>query len=121
MADGGDILLQAKDRSKSTRTAVWSTKSPCVKPGEVVGLLGLMEIRQNHHLLYDCRPNQTEWRASGSGRDMSRWPCSTRPPGMGYSQEPSVFNKLTVEENIMSITELAMSRKERADAGKAAQ
>jgi lipopolysaccharide export system ATP-binding protein len=52
------------------------------------------------------------------GRDVSRLAMFERARlGMGYlAQEPSVFSKLTVEENIMSILEtLAMSRKERAE------
>ena len=50
------------------------------------------------------------------GQDVTRMPMFQRARmGMGYlAQEPSIFRKLTVQENVMAILEtLPISRKER--------
>ena len=61
-----------------------------VSRGEVVGLLG----PTTGHVFFE-------------GRDITRLPMYRRARvGVGYlSQEPSIFRKLTVEENIMAILE----------------
>ncbi|HOG49572.1 MAG TPA: LPS export ABC transporter ATP-binding protein [Lentisphaeria bacterium] len=120
MADEGDILLQAKDLVKIYQNrCVVNKVSLHVKPGEVVGLLGPNGAGKTttfYMIVGLIKPNggQIEFR----GRDVSSLAMFERARlGMGYlAQEPSVFSKLTVEENIMSILEtLAMSRKERAE------
>ncbi|MGI6356542.1 MAG: LPS export ABC transporter ATP-binding protein [Lentisphaerae bacterium] len=120
MADEGDILLQAKDLVKIYQNrCVVNKVSLHVKPGEVVGLLGPNGAGKTttfYMIVGLIKPNggQIEF----GGRDVSRLAMFERARlGMGYlAQEPSVFSKLTVEENIMSILEtLAMSRKERAE------
>jgi len=120
MADKGDILLQAKDLVKIYQNrCVVNKVSLHVKPGEVVGLLGPNGAGKTttfYMIVGLIKPNggQIEFR----GRDVSSLAMFERARlGMGYlAQEPSVFSKLTVEENIMSILEtLAMSRKERAE------
>ena len=120
MADEGDILLQAKDLVKIYQNrCVVNKVSLHVKNGEVVGLLGPNGAGKTttfYMIVGLIKPNggQIEF----GGRDVSRLAMFERARlGMGYlAQEPSVFSKLTVEENIMSILDtLAMSRKERAE------
>ena len=120
MADKGDILLQAKDLVKIYQNrCVVNKVSLHVKPGEVVGLLGPNGAGKTttfYMIVGLIKPNggHIEFR----GRDVSSLAMFERARlGMGYlAQEPSVFSKLTVEENIMSILEaLAMSRKERTE------
>jgi lipopolysaccharide export system ATP-binding protein len=88
-----------------------------VRQGEIVGLLGpngagktttfymivgLLEADEGHVYLDD--------------RELTRVPMYKRArAGIGYlSQEPSIFRKLTVEENVMAILEtLDLTKKER--------
>lgn len=88
-----------------------------VRQGEIVGLLGpngagktttfymivgLLEADEGHVYLDD--------------RELTKVPMYKRArAGIGYlSQEPSIFRKLTVEENVMAILEtLDLTRKER--------
>jgi lipopolysaccharide export system ATP-binding protein len=88
-----------------------------LKPGEVVGLLGPNGAGKTttfYMIAGLIRPD-----AGGvffKGWDVSRMPMYKRARmGIGYlPQEPSVFRKLTVEENILAILEtLPVSRLER--------
>ena len=88
-----------------------------IKPGEIVGLLGrngagktttfkmtIGMIRPNHGNVYL------------NNKEITHLPMYKRARlGMGYlSQEPSIFRKLTVEENILAILEtLGFPRTER--------
>ena len=74
-----------------TVTAV-SDVSIAVRPGEIVGLLGA-----NGGKIYL------------SGRDITHTPMYRRARlGIGYlTQEPSIFRRLTVEENVLAVLELA--------------
>lgn len=90
-----------------------------VRQGEIVGLLGpngagktttfymivgLLEADEGHVYLDD--------------RELTKVPMYKRArAGIGYlSQEPSIFRKLTVEENVMAILEtLDLTRKERKE------
>lgn len=90
-----------------------------VRQGEIVGLLGpngagktttfymivgLLEADEGHVYLDD--------------RELTRVPMYKRArAGIGYlSQEPSIFRKLTVEENVMAILEtLDLTKKERKE------
>jgi len=88
-----------------------------VNAGEVVGILGpngAGKTTSFYMIMGLIRPDsgQIHFR----GYDISQVPMYKRARmGMGYlSQEPSIFRKLTVEENIMAILEtLDISRTER--------
>ncbi len=88
-----------------------------INPGEIVGLLGPNGAGKTttfYMVTGLVRPD------SGNilfdHRDVSRYPMHKRAQlGVGYlSQEPSIFRRLTVEENIMAILEtLEIPRPER--------
>jgi lipopolysaccharide export system ATP-binding protein len=88
-----------------------------VNPGEVVGLLGpngAGKTTSFYMIVGLVRPNAG--RVFFQGKDVTGLPMYKRARlGMGYlSQEPSIFRKLTVEQNIMSILEtLPLSAQER--------
>ena len=112
-------LLETKDLRKSYagRTVV-NGVNITIDPGEIVGLLGPNGAGKtttfymvtgvvkpdNGSILFDHR-------------DISRYPMHKRAQlGIGYlSQEPSIFRKLTVEENILAVLEtLELPRHERS-------
>lgn len=79
-----------------------------IKRGEVVGLLGPNGAGKTttfYMVVGMLRPE--EGRIIFDGKNITRFPMYKRSRnGIGYlSQEPSVFTKLSVEENIMSILE----------------
>lgn len=88
-----------------------------VKRGEVVGLLGPNGAGKTTTFYMTVglvRPNAGK--VFFEGKEVTRLPMHKRARrGVGYlSQEPSVFRKLTVEENILSILEtLPLSEQER--------
>ena len=88
-----------------------------VKPGEIVGLLGpngAGKTTSFYMIVGLVRP--TSGKVFFNGKDVTSVPMYRRARlGMGYlSQEPSIFRKLTVQENVMSILEtLPISGKER--------
>lgn len=88
-----------------------------VNAGEVVGLLGpngAGKTTSFYMVMGLIRPDGGT--VTFRDMDISHMPMYQRARmGMGYlAQEPSIFRKLTVEENIMAILEtLAISRKER--------
>lgn len=88
-----------------------------VRRGEIVGLLGPNGAGKTttfYMITGLIRPE--EGKIIFDKRDIINLPMHERARcGMGYlSQEPSIFRKLTVEENIMAILEtLNLSRKER--------
>ena len=90
-----------------------------IRSGEVVGLLGPNGAGKTttfYMIMGLITPNHG--RILFRQEDVTRYPMSQRARlGLGYlSQEPSVFRKLTVEENIMAILEvLPMSRDEREE------
>ena len=93
-----------------------------VKRGEVVGLLGPNGAGKTTTFYMTVglvKPNAG--RVYFDGRDVTHKPLHKRARlGIGYlSQEPSVFRKLTVEENILAILETmpltAQERKYRLD------
>ena len=111
-------LLETKELRKcyGGRTVV-NGVNITIDPGEIVGLLGPNGAGKtttfymvtgvvkpdNGSILFDHR-------------DVSRYPMHKRAQlGIGYlSQEPSIFRKLTVEENIMAVLEtLDLPRHER--------
>jgi len=115
------VLIEAKDIIKAYRgKRVVNGVSMNVCEGEVVGLLGpngAGKTTSFYMIMGIIRQD------SGSvyfrDIDISNYPMYKRARlGMGYlSQEPSIFRKLTVEQNIMAILETldltAYERKER--------
>ena len=90
-----------------------------VKQGEIVGLLGPNGAgKTTTFYMIVGLVNPNGGRVVFDNEDITRIPMSYRARrGISYlSQEPSVFRKLTVEENIMAILEtLNISRKERKE------
>ncbi|RKX42702.1 MAG: LPS export ABC transporter ATP-binding protein [Verrucomicrobia bacterium] len=88
-----------------------------VRPGEIVGLLGpngAGKTTSFYMIVGLVRP--TSGKVFFNGKNVTSVPMYKRARmGMGYlSQEPSIFRKLTVQENVMSILEtLPISGKER--------
>ena len=88
-----------------------------VKAGEIVGLLGpngAGKTTSFYMIVGLVRP--TSGKVFFDGKNVTNTPMYKRARmGMGYlSQEPSIFRKLTVQENVLSILEtLPISGKER--------
>ena len=114
----GQVLVRAEHLVKTYhgRTVVKDV-SISVRSGEVVGLLGpngAGKTTSFYMVMGLIRPDGGS--VSFRGVDVTHIPMYKRARmGMGYlAQEPSIFRKLTVEENIMAILEtLDISRKER--------
>jgi len=89
-----------------------------VNPGEIVGLLGpngAGKTTSFNMIVGVIRPD--EGRVDFEGREITRLPMHQRARlGIGYlTQEPSVFRKLTVEQNLLAILETCRGgRAERA-------
>lgn len=86
-----------------------------VKPGEIVGLLGPNGAGKTttfYMIIGFVRPDSG--RVLIGDRELTSLPMYRRAQkGIGYlSQEPSIFRKLTVEENIMAILEMQKISKE---------
>ena len=90
-----------------------------VKQGEIVGLLGPNGAgKTTSFYMIVGLVKQDEGEIFFQGEDISHVPMYKRARmGMGYlAQEPSIFRKLTVEQNIMAILEtLDISVKERKE------
>ena len=90
-----------------------------VHPGEVVGLLGpngAGKTTSFYMIVGLIQPDKGQ--VFFQGEDVSEMPMFERArAGMGYlAQEPSIFRKLTVEDNIMAILEtLDLSKAERQE------
>ncbi len=88
-----------------------------LRQGEIVGLLGPNGAgKTTTFYMITGLIAQAQGRILLDGNDISRMPMYKRARlGIGYlSQEPSVFRKLTVEENILAILEtLPITREER--------
>ena len=114
----GELLLKAEKLVKAYHgRRVVNNCSVHVKAGEVVGLLGpngAGKTTSFYMIMGLICPD--EGKISFNGVDITKVPMYLRARmGMGYlAQEPSIFRKLTVEENILAILEtLAISNKER--------
>ena len=114
----GQVLVSADHLVKTYRgRTVVQDVSISVRSGEVVGLLGpngAGKTTSFYMVMGLIRPDGGS--VSFRGVDVTRIPMYKRARmGMGYlAQEPSIFRKLTVEENIMAILEtLAISSSER--------
>ncbi len=113
-----EILLEARGLCKSYKERkVVDTVNLTVKSGEIVGLLGpngAGKTTSFYMVAGLVRPDVGT--VNFCGRDVSGLPMHLRARlGMGYlPQEESIFRKLTVEENLMSILETRkdLNRKE---------
>ncbi len=115
-----EILIQAKNLVKTYhQRRVVDGVSMYVRKGEIVGLLGpngAGKTTSFYMITGLIRPDVGYGEIIFRGVDITHMPMYKRARmGMGYlAQEPSIFRKLTVEENIMAILEtLAISRAER--------
>lgn len=120
MSDDKDILLSAEGLVKTYKNrCVVNNVTLTVRPGEVVGLLGPNGAGKTttfYMIVGLIKPNCG--RITFAGQDVSKLAMFQRARlGMGYlAQEPSIFRKLTVADNVMAILEtLAMTRKEREE------
>ena len=88
-----------------------------INPGEIVGLLGPNGAgKTTTFYMVTGIVTPDSGRILFDHRDVSQYPMHKRAQlGIGYlSQEPSIFRKLTVEENVMAILEtLGLSPRER--------
>ena len=115
-----DCLIKAENLVKAYHgKRVVNGVSMNVKAGEVVGLLGPNGAgKTTSFYMIMGLIKQDAGTIHFRGLDISRTPMYKRARlGMGYlAQEPSIFRKLTVEQNIMAILEtLDISRKERKE------
>ncbi len=118
MVTDNSLLVDARDLVKVyNRKAVVNGVHLNVKRGEIVGLLGpngAGKTTSFYMIVGLVRP--TDGQVFFRGQDISATPMYRRARmGMGYlSQEPSIFRRLTVEENVMAILEtLPLSHLER--------
>ena len=114
----GQILLEAKGLVKAYRGRVVVNRVNLnVHCGEIVGLLGpngAGKTTSFYMVTGLIKPNEGE--VFFKGVDVSHFPMYVRARmGMGYlAQEPSIFRKLSVEDNILAILQtLDISAKER--------
>lgn len=120
MTEQGSPLLQTRDLVKIYQNrCVVNNVSLFVNPGEVVGLLGPNGAGKTttfYMIVGLIKPNGGQ--IDFQGQDVSRLAMYERARlGMGYlAQEPSVFRKLTVEENVLAILEtLSLDRAARLE------
>ena len=116
----GPSLLSATGLKKSfKRRMVVNDVAVRVEQGEIVGLLGPNGAGKTttFYLITGLiRPDAG--RITLDGRDLTKEPMYRRARlGIGYlAQEPSIFRRMTVEENVLAILEtLPLSRPERRD------
>jgi lipopolysaccharide export system ATP-binding protein len=118
-SDNSDnILLESEGLVKAYRgKRVVNGVSIKVNAGEVVGMLGpngAGKTTSFYMIIGLIKPDKGN--VSFKNIDISHYPMYKRARlGMGYlAQEPSIFRKLTVEQNIMAILEtLSLTRTER--------
>ena len=108
-------LLRAEGLNKSYKQRkVVNGVTVTVKPGEIVGLLGPNGAGKTttfNMVVGIVRPDGGK--VAFEDGDITEKPMHERAQlGIGYlTQEPSVFRKLTVEENIMAILEVCVNDK----------
>ena len=111
-----DLIATGLVKSYGDRTVV-NGMSMNVRCGEIVGLLGPNGAGKTttfYMIVGLVKPN--EGKVEFRGHDLTRLPVYMRARrGLGYlAQEPSIFRKLSVWNNVMAILEtLKMSRKDR--------
>jgi lipopolysaccharide export system ATP-binding protein len=104
----GDSLIAADLRKSYRRRQVVRGVTVEVKPGEIVGLLGPNGAGKTttfYMIIGFIHPDGGNIHLGKT--DISRWPMYRRARhGIGYlAQEPSIFRKLTVEDNIRAVLE----------------
>ena len=115
---GGQLLATDKLVKEYRHRRVVNNVSITVAAGEIVGLLGPNGAGKTttfNIVVGVVRPD--EGAVKFQGRNITRLPMHKRARlGIGYlTQEPSIFRKLTVEENVLAILETCkMTRDERA-------
>ena len=108
-------LLEATDLAKEyKKRRVVNGVTINVSPGEIVGLLGpngAGKTTSFNMIVGLVRPDEGE--VMFEGKSIGALPMHQRArKGIGYlTQEPSVFRKLTVEQNILAILETCTSDK----------
>ena len=114
------MSIQTSSLIKTYRTRrVVNDVSIQVNRGEVVGLLGpngAWKTTTFYMVVGLVRPN--DCKITLDGEDVSHLPMPLRArKGIGYlAQEPSVFRKLSVEENLLAVWELlGISKKEQKE------
>src|ERR1700727_3033085 len=106
--ENGKLLATEKLAKEYRGRRVVNGVSVDVSAGEIVGLLGPNGAGKTttfNMVVGVVRPD--EGKVSFQGRDITHMPMHLRARlGIGYlTQAPSVFRKLTVEENILAILE----------------
>lgn len=103
-----ELIVENLKKSYKTRTVVQDI-SLSIKSGEVVGLLGPNGAGKttSFYMMVGLVPLDAG-RILLDGKDLSRMPIHLRARmGLSYlPQEPSIFRKLTVSENILAILQL---------------
>ena len=108
-------LLEAKGLTKQYKNKnVVNGISICVLPGEIVGLLGpngAGKTTSFNMIVGLVKPDEGD--IIFENNSIAKLPMHERARlGIGYlTQEPSVFRKLTVEENILAILEICTKDK----------
>lgn len=115
--DAGHSLVAEHLQKSYGRRRVVNDVSLHVSKGEVVGLLGANGAGKTttFYMIVGLEPTE-RGDILLNGRDVSSLPMYLRARlGMGYlPQEPSIFRKLTAEQNILAVLEtMKMSREER--------
>ena len=116
--ESGADMLAGRDLQKTYgRRRVVDDVSLNVQKGEVVGLLGANGAGKTttFYMLVGLEPTETG-QITLNGRDVTSLPVYLRARlGLGYlPQEPSIFRKLTAEQNILAVLEtMKTSRAER--------
>ncbi|MDI1309232.1 MAG: LPS export ABC transporter ATP-binding protein [Methylotenera sp.] len=103
-----ELVVENLRKSYKTRTVVQDI-SLSVKSGEVVGLLGPNGAgKTTSFYMIVGLVALDDGRILLDGKDLSRMPIHMRARmGLSYlPQEPSIFRKLTVSENILAVLEL---------------
>ena len=103
-----ELVVENLRKSYKTRTVVQDI-SLSIKNGEVVGLLGPNGAgKTTSFYMIVGLVALDEGRIILDGKDLSRMPIHMRARmGLSYlPQEPSIFRKLTVSENILAVLEL---------------
>ena len=116
-ASGAGVLAGHDLQKTYGRRRVVDDVSLDVRKGEVVGLLGANGAGKTttFYMLVGLEPTETG-RITLNGRDVTTLPVYLRARlGLGYlPQEPSIFRKLTAEQNILAVLEtMKMSRADR--------
>jgi lipopolysaccharide export system ATP-binding protein len=113
-----ELIVEHLRKAYKTRTVVQDISLE-IKSGEVIGLLGPNGAGKttSFYMIVGLVPLDAG-RIVLNGKDLSHMPIHSRARmGLSYlPQEPSIFRKLTVSENIMAVLELqGLSEKERHD------